>query len=792
LDHLIRFRAARIAAAPDTPVSSGVMTLLRRVALFTALWLSLAVPLYAQSGVLEVRVTTDGRALPDAAVTARLRVDTAYVRLTATDTAGRATFQDLRAGVYDVVVERLGYATTSGEAVVGASGVARLELSTLERAVDLPGVLVESERRRTQFEESAGATRAELTQRDLKLLPSFGEADVLRAIEVLPGVVSTSDFSSSFNVRGGSADQNLILLDGLPIYNPFHLGGFFSVFNSDMVARAELLAGGFPGRYGSRVSSVLSVESHPGGTGFGVDAGVSLLATRVAVGFDVPASQTLGIKSGRMRLSARRSYFDQLLKPFFDFPYHLTDLQLYGEAWTNSGARLTVTGYTGEDVLDLRGTEDFPLKVRWNWGNDVIGTSYVTPLGDGRTLELRAGHTRFSTAIRFPEFSDTELRSRIHQSMAHADVTAKSGAATYGFGLALDYLRYDNLAQSGGTVFGQGAARGWMFGTYAQSTWQLSGWNIETSMRLDGWWPRKEKSYVSVQPRVAVKRFMGEDRAVKLAVGRYAQFTHSLRDEELPLGIDVWVLSGDRAPAVVSDQAQLGVESYFGSWFMAVETYYRWFEGVTANNVAEDPNDVLDDLLHGTGRSYGADLHVRRETGRVRPTLAVSWLKATRTFEDIFSGYAVPPQLQYAPIFDRRIDVDLVIQVELPREWELGMRWNLGTGLPYTRPLGSYLFWDYSSLEGNRDIPTQSDTLTAIVLGPRNSERYPTYHRLDVGVRRTFEKSWGAITPFIDVLNVYNRRNVLFYFYQYDESPPTRAGISMFPLLPTVGLEVRF
>jgi hypothetical protein len=332
-----------------------------------------------------------------------------------------------------------------------------------------------------------------------------------------------------------------------------------------------------------------------------------------------------------------------------------------------------------------------------------------------------------------------------------------------------------------------------MFGTYAQSTWQMPGWNVEASVRLDGWWPRNEKNYVSVQPRVALKRFIGEDRAVKLAVGRYTQFTHSLRDEELPLGIDVWVLSGDRAPAVVSDQAQLGVESYFGdAWFAAVETYYRWFDGVTANNLAEDPNDLHDDLLHGTGRSYGADLHLRRETGRVRPTLALSWLKATRTFEDIYAGFEESPRVRYAPIFDRRLDVDLVIQVELPRRWELGVRWNLGTGLPYTRPLGSYIFWDYSSLEGNRQIPTQSDTLTAVVLGDRNSERYPTYHRLDVGVRRRFDKAWGSITPFIDVLNVYDRRNVLFYFYQYDRSPPTRAGISMFPMLPTAGLEVRF
>ncbi|HSJ08312.1 MAG TPA: hypothetical protein VK928_00325, partial [Longimicrobiales bacterium] len=137
--------------------------------------------------------------------------------------------------------------------------------------------------------------------------------------------------------------------------------------------------------------------------------------------------------------------------------------------------------------------------------------------------------------------------------------------------------------------------------------------------------------------------------------------------------------------------------------------------------------------------------------------------------------------------------VDLVIQALLPRGVELGVRWNLGTGLPYTRPRGAYLMYDYSSRDGHWRTPAATgDTITAIVLGRRNAERYPLYHRLDVGVRRTFVRGWGSMTPFLDVLNVYDKRNVLFYFFEFDRTPPTRSGISMFPVLPTVGLEVRF
>jgi hypothetical protein len=199
-------------------------------------------------------------------------------------------------------------------------------------------------------------------------------------------------------------------------------------------------------------------------------------------------------------------------------------------------------------------------------------------------------------------------------------------------------------------------------------------------------------------------------------------------------------------------------------------------------------------MLRGTGASYGGDVHIRREGGRIRPLLAVSWLKSWRDFPDVLSGLDPPAVERYAPIFDRRLDVDLVVQALLPRNFELGVRWNHGTGLPYTRPVGAYIYYDYSLRTGLRrpGVPSMDDLDIAVVLGRRNAERYPAYDRLDVGIRRTYRKRWGEITPHLDVLNVLNRRNVLFYFYEYDDTPPTRSGLSMFPLLPTAGLEVRF
>jgi hypothetical protein len=658
-----------------------------------------------------------------------------------------------------------------------------------------------------RFEEIGGVTARELELADLKRVPGVVEADPLRVVEVLPGVVSTSDFSAAFHVRGGSQDQNLVLLDGIPIFSPFHLGGAFSVFNADMLDRAELRSGGFAAEHGGRVSSVLQIESDPGNGRFDVDAGVSLLASRVAVGGGLPrgTAHDLGLANVRWRASARRSYFDWLLKPAFEFPYHLQDVQGVMEGWTRSGDRVRISAYVGDDVLDLTrlDAQDFPLRIDWSWGNDLVGARWTRPRLGGGFLDVRASWSRYGTGLTFPDFGDTDFRSTISQSQARLDYEARPDPRwRIRVGSAVERLAYDNFFATGGTEFARGLGTGWLLGSYAQATWSRPrAWLLEAGLRLDAWRPDPGSGLQELAPRLALKRFFaGGDGALKLAAGRYTQFVHSLRDEEIPLGLDVWVLAGDRAPHVVSDQLQGGVEGYLGeSWFLSVEGYLRDFEGVVTFNPGDDPNDDLDDILAGTGRSWGADLMVRRDEGQVTGWIALSFLKAERTFPDLLSPVSPPPDVTYPPIFDRRIDLDLVLRYPLPWGWQGGLRWNVGTGTPYTRALGAYAYYAPRFVENSGRLQwaganDETDDLGgyAVVLEDRNASRYPTYHRLDVSARRAFRKSWGTLEPYIDVINAYNRRNVLFYFFQYDEDPPVRSGISMFPVIPTFGLEIHF
>ncbi len=714
-----------------------------------------------------------------------------------TDAEGRFRLQ-AAPGRYTLALTRLGYDAEVREVVLIAGRPTALEVELRPDALALEGLAVRAEAGREQlrFEETAGASVRQITAEEMKLVPGLGEADPIRAIEVLPGVVTTSDFSAAFHVRGGSADQNLILLDGASIFSPFHLGGFFSVFNADLVARAELSSGGFEARHGGRVSSVLAVESDPGDGTFRVDGGVSLLAARVAVGGG------LGDRDVRWRVSGRRSYFDKLFAPVAEVPYHLQDLQGVVDMRTSARGRLRLTAYTGRDVVDFSQLDDgsFPLRIDWSWGNDVAGLRWDREFDRGH-LSVRTSWGRFDTGLRFPDFSDTDFRSRIAQRAVALDATLRPAPLLeIGVGGGVDDLDYENHAATGGTVFSEGAGKGMRQGAYLQSVWGRTGaWLVEAGARVDRWAPGAGEPVVEVSPRVAIKRFLGGSRwAVNASAGRYTQFIHSLRDEELPIGLDIWVTSGEYIPHVVSDQLQVGLEAFPNDqWTFSLEAYLRDFDGVVAFNTADDVNDPSDDVLVGDGVSWGVDFFMRRSGTPVNGWISASFLKAERTFPELYTGAEVRRNVTYAPIFDRRLDVDLVLRFPAPRGWEGGLRLNVGTGTPYTRPIGSYATYQPRSLkDGGRPgwLGRSDESIGdyAILLGERNGERYPLYHRLDVSFRKEFEKEWGVLIPHIDLLNVYNRKNVLFYFHDYENFPPLRSGISMFPFLPTVGVEVRF
>lgn len=745
--------------------------------------------------------TAEGRPVAAAFVVLRAPAGK-HVGTEFTDEGGRFSLGPVPPGQYVLTVSSIGYSTAVESVEVLAGELARVDVVLVPEAVQVQPLRADlAAARRAALREEAGITAHQLTQPELKLIPGLAEPDPMRAVATLPGVVSSSDVTSSFNVRGASADQNLILLDGIPVFSPQHLGGVFSIFNTDIIDRAELYSGGFPPEFGGRVSSVLSIESDVGDGDFGVSGGLSLLAGRVAVGGGLESG--LGFRDLRWRFSVRRSHLDRLLRPAMEFPYHLTDAQGVVEAWAPGGDRVLLTGYWGRDVLDFRDSEpsEFPLRFYWDWGNALGGLRWTRPRSGGGTLDARAGISTFDTRLRFIDYDDPDLRSEIRQALLTLDLEQPlSSTWTLKSGIEANALEHHNRILVGGTEFSASAGRAWLASGYAQLSWRAwDRWSVEGGIRVDAFRPDDGAESIEVAPRLSVKRFIaGEVAAVKLSVGRYTQYLHSVRDEELPLGLDTWVVAGAHVPYVVSDQAQLGFELRPASgWFVSTEVYERRFEGVVTTNPGEDPNDPGDDLLPGNGLSRGADLMIRRAHGRTRGWLSVSWLKATRTFPDFTSSRQPLPEITYPPSFDRRLDVNVVVQRDLPGGIEGGLRWHFGTGTPYTRPVaGHALYATRFSLGARRrwqgpSSPEDSGGF-GVVMGRRNAERYPDYHRLDLSFRRPMDLSWGRVVPYLDILNVYNRKNVLIYFYEFDRDVPIRSGLSMFPLLPALGVEVRF
>ena len=777
-----------------TPPTSRSSLALAFVAVLAAWCLPLAASAQQKSVAGRVRAE-DGVPVADATVRLRLAADSAVQRLTGTDRLGFFVFRSVAPGDYLLTVARIGFGPRTQSVTVSADGEVQLDVLLSVEAVELEGLVVETRRsrRREWFEESAGVTVEELNRAEIKSVPGIAEADPMRAVEVLPGVVTVSDFSSAFNVRGGSADQNLILLDDVPIINPFHLAGFFSVFNADMVERAELRSGGFPAEYGGRVSSVLSVETDLGDGEFGVDSGWSLLAARAAAGGDLPegAKAGVGLTSARWKVSGRRSYFDLLLP---DMPYYLMDFQGAFEAWTRRGDRFKLTAYSGRDVLNVPAADDF-AGMNSRWGNDVVGVSWTRPMSGGGALDLRASHSRFRMDFDFLDQSDTDIENGVSESLFGVDLERRpTPRVRWKSGLSTKRATSDHISQIGGAVVREQDFGGWESAAYTQMRWNPSSrWLVEGGVRVDYWTPGESDNVVAVSPRVAVKRFVRDgDWAVRVAGGRFTQFLHSRRDERLPFGIDIWLLAEHGVTHVVSDQVQMGVEGYFGpdeEWSVSAEGYYRTFDGVITLNLTEDPADPLDDVLSGDGLSYGADLMVRKSEGETTGWVSVSFLKAIRRFPDAYSAVTPPPIVERPPVFDRRVEVDLVLR--RPMGWGMvgGLRWNFGTGLPYTLHLASYDLYDTRMVDL---LVEEGCCQKGILLGPPNGERYPARHRLDISLRKPMDRKWGRIVPYLSVINLYNRDNILFYVFDYRADGVRRKGISMIPFLPTAGVEVSF
>jgi hypothetical protein len=726
------------------------------------------------------------------------------------DSSGRFVFRNVPAGRVHVRVVAFGY--EPGDTTVTIRGGDTVSVTFWLRVVAqslAPVRTVATLPERTRFEEQATPSVVSISAAEVRRVPAIGEADLLRSVSLLPGVVARNDFSAGFNVRGGEADQNLVLLDGIPIYNPFHLGGLFGTFIDKAVSSVDVLTGAFPARYGGRLSSVLDVksleETRRGAHG---TAEVSLLSSSLFGGGSV--------EQGKLswNVAARRTYADKVvewLRGSNDFPYHFQDTQLRARLLLPGGGTLGLTAYAGKDLLyyqdestELVSLPGGPVEtpddntVTFDWGNRLAGLTLDQPLGARTTLSQRLAYSRFDTHFDLPGQSvflgqsvdELQLSGALTHARAHHTLSTGYEAAAYrtsyreqiavDAGNGSDEVTFpDPLATDGDTTMRQRPA---MAALFAEDLWKPNErWLVRAGLRGEY---VAGANWLGLSPRASVKYFVSPRLAFMASGGRYTQWMRAMRNEDLPLRVfDLWLGSDEHIPVSSSTQLVLGGERWLSDTrFLRVEAYGKTYDRLAEPASTVDPRIRPSLLRYYDGRSYGVDVYLRQlERNGFSGWIAYSYGVTTRERNG----------LSYWPAHDRRHNANLVTTyAPSGSRWALGSHLGLATGTPYTGWAGVMNRWRYDPIRNAWGGPASDGTED--VRGPRNGERFPFYWRLDLSAERRFEIGGAAIKPYLNIINVFNRKNVFLYTLNGDTAPPTIDGHSQFPLLPSIGVRMEW
>lgn len=676
----------------------------------------------------------------------------------------------------------------------------------------------------------------------IKKLPALmGEVDVIKAIQLLPGVQSGSEGSTGIYVRGGGPDQNLILLDDVPLYYVSHLGGFFSVFNADALSNVKLVKGGFPARYGGRLSSVLDIRMKEGNMKkFEAEGSVGLISSKLSIQGPIIKDKTSFIVSGR------RTYFDLLSRPISravsegvaSFGYYFYDLNAKVNHIISDKDRLYLSTYMGDDNLGIRVSEsegrpgdeeyfDYGIRNKTQWGNKLAALRWNHIWSPKLFSNLTATFTNYRFNVGnelYDAFTDGDSVFRID-----ANLDYQSGIRDFGGKLDFDF--YPNPSHD--IKFGIHSTRhrfvpgflGYKISEANQElidttlaaqmafSWETSAYiedNFKIGKRFSAnvglhavHYRESQKDYFSLQPRASARFLLSDNVSIKGSYVQMTQFIHLLANSAVGLPIDIWVPATDRIAPQDAWQAALGIaSSLWGDKLeFSVEGYYKKMDNLIEYKEGtnfflgladQDWQDIVE--TGGTGEAYGMEFFLQKKTGNTTGWIGYTLAWNNRQFENLNQGKVYPYK------FDRRHDVSVVVSHKINDRINISGTWVYGTGNTLTLPSGGYAtviypgmnsFFDFGSF--GRHTGSLNGGIQLYENG-RNNFRMEAYHRLDLGINFTKPKKWGERTWNISVYNVYSRQNPYTYFIGRDYNNITGGGsgeqvlrrLALFPIIPSV------
>ncbi|MEO1022376.1 MAG: TonB-dependent receptor [Bacteroidota bacterium] len=699
------------------------------------------------------------------------------------NTLGFYSIVNIQPGTYTLVCSYVGYDSFRKEVTLNPGDALRIEVELNPQGLLLDEVVVTSE---LEEEARKDIGSAQISTQLIKDLPTVFEADVFRSLQLLPGVKAASDFSSGLYIRGGGPDQTLILLDRTTVYNPSHFFGFFSTFNPDAIKDVQLFKGGYPAEFGGRLGSVLSIYNKDGNRNTTEGSvTVGMLASRASI--EGP------YKYGSYNFAIRRSTLEPLLAALRqnndNIPSSFYFLDLNGKINFDAGQndKFNLSFYSGNDVVNFPFADDADFNL--NYGNQTLSSNWTHIFNERLFSNFVVTGARY---FNFPEleFGGTpfERENNIWDFSVKGDLeylpndkhTVETGTWLGVMTLKLED-RFDNQDSFSSRIHARYGS--W----YLQDTWRPSErWKFVGGARLNYF---SDGDYLRLEPRVSAE-FKPTDRIrLQAAYGRYNQFLTLITNEAFS-GFDVWLTSDEGVPPAYSDQFVIGTKTKpFTGYGFDVELYYR-----TMNDLFElDPflpdaaGLPYDQIFRfGTGDAYGAEFFFEKQTGRftgfIGYTLAYTWRKFLLYNNSIGDpdggGRSFPPK------YDRLNDINVVGSYRLSKKWKATVSFNYATGQAYTEPLGRYQLQD--------PVWTGED-FDVLTTGRINASRLPDYHRLDIAFSRyaTFFGMGSAEWQF-QIVNVYSRRNVWFYLFDFEDNPITRNEVNLLPILPTVSYTVNF
>lgn len=735
-------------------------------------------------------------------------------------------------GTYTIVITVLGFDPIEKNIVLDKD--TRINFSLKPKVIQAKTVEITSERSDKNVESTQmGAVKLEIEQ--IKRLPAFlGEVDVLKTIQLLPGVKSAGEGNSGFYVRGGGPDQNLILLDEAVVYNASHLLGFFSVFNGDAVKDINLIKGGMPAQYGGRLASVLDISMKEGNNkSFQVDGGVGLIFSRITVQGPIKKDTSSFI------FSARRSYADVLAKPFvkktskfYGSGLYFYDFNAKFNYRLSDKDRLFLSGYYGRDLFTFSDNEaGFKARIpygnatsslRWNhlfssklfMNTSAIYSQYNFEFGATQSdfeFRLFSGIRDYNAKLDFSYFPTIRHNVKfglnyIYHTFIPSNASAKEGEVVFDTGELVQLYAHDAAAYIGDDFdltdqikISAGIRYSFFqqvgpFDRYVKNTINQI---IDTIAYQPG---ENIKTYHGPEPRLSVRFGINSKSSIKASYTRNYQYIHLASLSAVSLPTDVWMPSTTLVKPQLGNQYAVG---YFRNFFedmfeTSVELYYKTMDNQVEYKEGALPEDGVKDNLDysftfGSGESYGAEFFFKKRLGKFNGWVGYTLSYTTRTFPDLNNGEPF-----YAK-YDRRHDASIVLSYDLSPKWSFSGIFVYSTGNAVTLPVARYF------VEG-RIVNEYSE---------RNAYRMAPYHRLDLSATYTpkkkteveetddpeqpvkrkmkYESNWN-----FSIFNVYNRHNP--YFIYFENEGDAKKGtldikakqISLFPILPSVTYNFKF